>query len=150
VARWAASAALPVDFVKVVSGGPRPVESGRPFSALLVDAGLAALDRDLVELAWQHGCVVIAVDDGRSVRSWRDLGVHAVLPANFEREQLLDGLRAVARPMARGDELAIPTVQPTSEPPGAWRGRLVAVTGAGGVGRSTLAMALATGGGRPP
>jgi hypothetical protein len=147
VARWATSAALPVDFVKVVSGeeARARLRSGRPFSALLVDAGLAALDRDLVELAWQHGCVVIAVDDGRSVRSWRDLGVHAVLPAEFEREQLLDGLRAVARPLARGDELAMPAVPATADPPGAWRGRLVAVTGAGGVGRSTLAMALATG-----
>src|SRR4029453_8698916 len=37
------------------------------------------------------------------------------------------------------------TVPATAEPPGAWRGRLVAVTGAGGVGRSTLAMALAAG-----
>jgi MinD-like ATPase involved in chromosome partitioning or flagellar assembly len=147
VARWATSAALPVDFVKVVSGeeARARLRSGRPFSALLVDGGLAALDRDLVELAWQHGCVVIAVDDGRSVRSWRELGVHAVLPAGFEREQLLDGLRAVARPLSRGDELAMPAMQTTADPPGAWRGRLVAVTGAGGVGRSTLAMALAAG-----
>ncbi len=147
VARWATSAALPVDFVKVVSGeeARARLRTGRPFSALLVDAGLAALDRDLVELAWQHGCVVIAVDDGRSVRSWRELGVHAVLPADFEREQLLDGLRAVARPLSRGDELAMPTMQTAAEPPGAWRGWLVAVTGAGGVGRSTLAMALAAG-----
>ena len=147
VARWATSAALPVDFVKVVSGeeARARLRTGRPFSALLVDAGLAALDRDLVELAWQHGCVVIAVADGRSVRSWRELGVHAVLPANFQREQLLDGLRAVARPLSRGDELALPTMQATAEPPGAWRGWLVAVTGAGGVGRSTLAMALAVG-----
>jgi len=147
VARWATSAALPVDFVKVVSGeeARARLRSGRPFSALLVDAGLAALDRDLVELAWQHGAVVIAVDDGRSVRSWRDLGVHAVLPSGFEREQLLDGLRAVARPVSRGDELVMPTAPAPAEGVGAWRGRLVAVTGAGGVGRSTLAMALAAG-----
>src|SRR5262245_66523313 len=37
------------------------------------------------------------------------------------------------------------TARATSEPLGAWRGRLVAVTGSGGVGRSTLAMALAAG-----
>ena len=147
VARWATSAALPLDFVKVVSAeeARARLRSGRPFSAVLVDGGLAALDRDLVQLAWQFGCVVIAVDDGRSTRSWRDLGVQAVLPAAFERDQLLDALRAVARPLARGDELAAPT-QPSAEPAGtAWRGRLVAVTGAGGVGRSTLAMAVATG-----
>jgi len=147
VARWATSAALPVDFVKVVSAeeARARLRSGRPFSALLVDAGLSALDRDLVELAWQYGCVVVAVDDGRSTRPWPDLGVQAVLPAAFERDQLLDALRAVARPLSRGDELAGPT-QPAGEPAaGSWRGRLVAVTGAGGVGRSTLAMALSTG-----
>src|SRR4029453_2763824 len=124
-ASWATSAALPVDFVKVVSieEARARLRSGRPFSALLVDAGLAALDRDLVELAWRHGCVVIAVDDGRAVRSWRDLGVHAVLPTTFEREQLLDGLRAVARPLARGDELAMATVPARAGPPGASRAR---------------------------
>jgi hypothetical protein len=147
VAQWATSAALPLDFVKVVSleEARARLRSGRPFSALLVDAGLAALDRDLVELAWHQGCAVVAVDDGRSARAWRDLGVHAVLPDEFAREQLLDALRAVSRPVARGDELSVPT-QPAVEPAsGLWRGRLVAVTGAGGVGRSTLAMALATG-----
>jgi MinD-like ATPase involved in chromosome partitioning or flagellar assembly len=147
VARWATSAALPLDFVKVVSAeeARARLRSGRPFSALLVDAGLTALDRDLVELAWQHGCVVVAVDDGRAARSWNDLGVQAVLPAAFTRDQLLDALRAVARPLDRGDELSVPT-EPSGEPgAAAWRGGLVAVTGAGGTGRSTLAMTLATG-----
>jgi hypothetical protein len=53
VARWATAAALPVDFVKTVSGEEvrSRLRSGRPFSALLVDGGLAALDRDLIELA---------------------------------------------------------------------------------------------------
>ena len=66
VTRWATSAALPLDFVKVVSleEARARVRSGRPFSAVLVDAGLSALDRDLVELAAGHGCAVIAADDG--------------------------------------------------------------------------------------
>jgi hypothetical protein len=87
---------------------------------------------------------VVAVDDGRSSRPWRDLGVHAVLPAAFQRQHLADALRAVARPIARGDGPVLPT-GPQAEPPGAWRGALVAVTGAGGVGRSTAALALAAG-----
>jgi hypothetical protein len=147
VAHWATSATLPVDFVKVVSleEARARLLSGRPFSALLVDAGLTALDRDLVELAGTHGCAVIAADDGRAARSWRELGVHAVLPPGFGPDQLLDALRAVARPIARGDELLAPT-EPALDPGiAAWRGRLVAVTGAGGVGRSTLAIALAAG-----
>ena len=74
VARWATAAALPIEFVKTVSGEEvrARLRSGRPFSALLVDGGLAALDRDLIDLAGRHGCAVIAVDDGRSTRSWRD------------------------------------------------------------------------------
>jgi hypothetical protein len=146
IARWATAAALPVDFVKAVSGEEvhTRLRSGRPFSALLVDGGLAALDRDLVQLAGRYGCAVIAVDDGRSARSWRDLGVAAVLPADMERGVLLDALRAVARPIARHDDL--PAGSDPAEPaPARWRGRSVAVTGSGGVGRSTLAMALAAG-----
>jgi CO dehydrogenase nickel-insertion accessory protein CooC1 len=147
VARWATSATLPVDFVKVVSleEARARLRSGRPFSALLVDAGLAALDRDLVELATTHGCAVVAADDGRATRPWPDLGVHAVLPPGFGPEQLLDALRAVARPIGRRDELMPPSQPDLDDGSGTWRGRLVAVTGAGGTGRSTLAMALATG-----
>ena len=146
VARWATAAALPVDFVKTVSGEEvrARLHSGRPFSALLVDGGLAALDRDLIDLAGRHGCAVIAVDDGRSARSWRDLGVAAVLPADVERGVLLDALRAVAQPIARRDDSAdLP--DPVDPAPARWRGRSVAVTGSGGVGRSTLAMAIAAG-----
>jgi MinD-like ATPase involved in chromosome partitioning or flagellar assembly len=145
VARWATAAALPVDFVKTVSAEEVRVRlrSGRPFSALLVDGGLAALDRDLIELAGRHGCAVIAVDDGRSARSWRDLGVAAVLPADIERGVLLDALRAVAQPIARREDAVAPSGP--DEPATRWRGRSVAVTGSGGVGRSTLAMALAGG-----
>jgi MinD-like ATPase involved in chromosome partitioning or flagellar assembly len=146
VARWATAAALPIDFVKTVSGEEvrARLRSGRPFSALLVDGGLAALDRDLIDLAGRHGCAVIAMDDGRSARPWRDLGVAAVLPVDVERGVLLDALRAVARPIARRDDAAIPRDQVEPAPP-RWRGRSVAVTGSGGVGRSTLAMALAAG-----
>jgi MinD-like ATPase involved in chromosome partitioning or flagellar assembly len=145
VARWATAAALPVDFIKTVSGEEvrARLRSGRRFSALLVDGGLAALDRDLIELAGRHGCAVIAIDDGRSARSWRDLGVAAVLAAD-ERSVLLDALRAVAQPIARREDA--PAASDAAEPgPTRWRGRSVAVTGSGGVGRSTLAMALAAG-----
>jgi hypothetical protein len=146
VARWSTSATIPVDFVKVVSAeeARTRLRSGRPFSALLVDAGQSGLDRDLVELAARHGCAVVAADDGRTARPWRELGVHAVVPAGFTPVDLLDALRAVSRPQSRAGELAAPS-EPTPDDGRAWRGRLVAVTGSGGVGRSTLATALATG-----
>jgi Mrp family chromosome partitioning ATPase len=148
VARWSTSATIPVDFVKVVSAeeARTRLRSGRAFSALLVDAGLHGLDRDLVELAAQHGCAVVAADDGRATRPWRELGVHAVVRPGFAPDDLLDALRAVARPLARDGDAIVPTeTAATEDREGAWRGRLVAVTGSGGVGRSTLAAALATG-----
>jgi hypothetical protein len=146
VARWATAAALPIDFVKTVSGEEvrARLRSGRPFSALLIDGGLPALDRDLIELAGQQRCAVIAVDDGRSARSWRELGVAAILPPDVDRGVLLDALRAVARPLARSDDVAVPS-DAVELAPARWRGRSVAVTGSGGAGRSTLAMALAAG-----
>jgi len=146
VARWATTAALPVDFVKVVSVEElrARLRSGRAFSALLIDGALPVLDRDLVDLAGFNGCAVVAIDDRRAHRSWRDLGVDAVLPADFERGVLLDALKAVARPIARSD--AVAACPPSlGHAPGGWRGRAVAVTGSGGVGRSTLAMALSAG-----
>lgn len=145
VARWSTSAALPVEFVKVVSveEARARLRSGRPFSALLVDGALPGLDRDLVELAARQGCAVVAVDDGRALRGWSDLGVAAVLHAAFERDHLLDALRAVAQPIARSDQRAVVGTPPAAST--SWRGRLVAVTGAGGVGRSTIAIALASG-----
>jgi hypothetical protein len=149
VARWATSAALPVDFAKVVSIEEvrARLRSGRPFSALLVDGSSPGLDRDLVELAAGHGCAVLVVSEGRG-RSWSASGVAQVLPAPLARAQLLDALRAHAGPIRRRDEPAMvpgPAGDGEGGGDGGWRGRVVAVTGAGGVGRSTLAMALATG-----
>jgi MinD-like ATPase involved in chromosome partitioning or flagellar assembly len=144
VARWATAAALPIEFVKAVSAEEVRVRlrSGRAFSALLVDDGVAGLDRDLVDLARESGCAVVVVDTGRSTRSWEDLGISALLPTDFARAELLDVLTQVATPVGRTD--AIDPVEP--EPaPGSWRGRLVAVTGSGGAGRSTVAIALAQG-----
>jgi MinD-like ATPase involved in chromosome partitioning or flagellar assembly len=145
VARWSTSAAAPVDFVKQVSIEEvrARLRSGRPFSALLVDGGSPGLDRDLVDLASVHRCAVVVVDGGAAVRRWDELGVADVLPAGFDRDDLLDALRAVARPIVRRDELPPPA--PPARDGSGWRGRLVAVTGSGGVGRSTVAMALATG-----
>ena len=147
VARWATSAALPVEFVKVVTveEARARLRSGRPFSALLVDAGMAALDRDLVDLAAGHGTAVVAVDDGRASLPWLDMGVHAVLHGGFGAQELHEALRAVARPIVRSDDLVAPTQHATDAPAAPWRGRVIAVSGAGGVGRSTLATALAGG-----
>jgi hypothetical protein len=146
VSRWATSAAVALDFVMCVSVDELRARlgSGRAFSAVLADAGLPGVDRDLVERARELGCAVVLVDDGAR-RDGPTLGVSAVLPAAFGRELLIATLDEHAS--AVGTAVAdpqLPTGQPTFESPG-WRGSLIAVTGAGGTGTSTAAMAIARG-----
>ena len=71
VARWATSGQLAMDFLKTVSTDEvrSHLRSGRPFSAVLVDGGLPGVDRDLLELAADHGCTPIVVGD-RARRWW--------------------------------------------------------------------------------
>ena len=144
VAQWANAGTIPAEFVKCVSREEvrARLASGRPFSALLVDGSLPALDRDLVDAALVAGCRTIAVDDGRGARDWAAVGVAAVLPAFFDPRSLLDALVAHAQPVRRGD--AVPG-EPGPEPVAAWRGRVAAVCGPGGTGASTVAVALAQG-----
>jgi hypothetical protein len=146
VAAWATAGSLPLDFVKVVSAEEMAarLRSGRAFSALLVDAAMPGCDRDLIDQCNAVGCAVLVVD-GRAVpRPWAELGAAAVLPADLRRDELLETLRATAQPIALAEEPR--RLGPLPAPsPAAWRGHLVALTGAGGTGRSTLAMAVATG-----
>ena len=144
VAQWANAGTLPAEFVKCVSGEEvrARLASGRPFSALLVDGSLPALDRDLVDAARSAGCAAIAVDDRRGARDWGALGVVAVLPDFFDPKSLLDALGTHATLIRRGD--ALPGTF-SVEPVAAWRGRVAAVCGPGGTGASTVAVALAQG-----
>ena len=144
VAQWSNSAAIPVEFVKCMS----PIElrahlaSGRPFSALLVDGGLPAIDRDLVDDARSAGCAVIVVDDVRVTRDWSGLGADAVINPVFERKDLLDVLAQHASEVVRGDAV------PGESRPAAWAGWRAAVAmvcGPGGTGASTIAASLAQG-----
>ncbi|MGH9225172.1 MAG: hypothetical protein ACRD2W_15640, partial [Acidimicrobiales bacterium] len=143
VGGWANSGALPAEFIKCLSAeevGAR-LASGRPFSALVADGCLPAVDRDLVARAAAAGCAVLVVEDRRVDRDWQALGVARVLPADFGRDDLMHALsahaRLVQRSSARADDLLAKSV------PTGWRGMAVAVTGPGGTGASTVAMALA-------
>jgi hypothetical protein len=143
VARWATAAALPVEFVKCVSLEElrARLASGRVFSAVLVDAAVPGLDRDLTDTARAAGCAVLVVDDARIRRDWANLGVSAVLPADLGRAELLDALARHAVPIGRGE--AIGALDLTAAATVGWRGDLVAVTGVRGAGASTVAMAVA-------
>lgn len=143
LAQWATAGAVPVDFVKCVSTDElrAALTSTRPFSAALVDADTRALDRDLVALAAEADCPILAVDR-RARPEWRSLGVAAVLSDRFSRDELMSVLRAEARPLDGTHPLA-----ETPLPSGALAhaGRLVCCLGPGGTGVSTLAAALAQG-----
>jgi len=144
MAQWANSGTIPAEFVKCVSGEEMRARlaSARPFSALLIDAALPALDRDLVDAARAAGCVTIAVDDRRGTCDWDALGVAAVLPDFFDPKALLDLLTTSATMIGRGEALpgdAVPS------PDARWRGKVATVCGPGGTGTSTVAVALAQG-----
>ena len=145
VAQWAHSASIPVEFVKVVS----PIElrahlaSGRPFSALLVDAGVPHLDRDLVDEVRSAGCAVIVVDDVRLRRDWAALGVDAVVNPLFDRKALLDVLAARASEIIRPD--ALPGDVDLVDVEQSAQALTVMVCGPGGTGTSTVSIAVAQG-----
>ena len=143
VGLWANSGALPAEFVRCVSAEEvrARLGSGRPFSALVADAGLPSVDRDLVAAARSAGCTVLVVDDGRATRDWLELGAARVLPPGFGRDELVAALTSCARPVRRGEADAADLL--TRPVPTAWRGSVAALTGPGGTGVSTAAIALA-------
>ncbi len=154
VAQWANSGTIPAEFVKCLSVEElrARLASGRPFSAALVDSGLAGLDRDLVDTARRAGCAVMAVADQRSQSShnhadWGQLGVAEVLPEYFDPKALLAALGAHAAMISRGEALpGDPTgLDGGADPALAWQGLVALVCGPGGTGASTAAIALAQG-----
>lgn len=146
VGRWSNEATIPVEFIKCISSPEvvSRIRSGRPFSALLADASAPGMDRDLLELALAAGCAPVIVDHGMVERDWAGLGASAVLPERFDSAGLIAVLNEVAQPIARAERTPAEASTPKSYEvrPG---GRTVAVVGSGGVGTSTVAMALAQG-----
>ena len=118
------------------------LRSGRAFSAVVIDAAVAGLDRDLVDEARRAGAAVLVVDAGQVRRDWPGLGVDAVMADPLDRATLRAVLAERARPL-HGPEVE-PGHVVAPAPPG-WRGRLVTVLGAPGGGTSTVAMAAAQG-----
>jgi Mrp family chromosome partitioning ATPase len=145
VSRWATTAALPAEFVKCVSAVEVAARlgSGRAFSGVILDGGLAGVDRDLLDQARDAGCAVVIIDDGRRTADWLAAGASAVLPHALDRGMLLDALATHARTVTRAEHTSPSLADEVSEVP--WAGRLAAVCGSGGTGASTLAAALAQG-----
>ncbi|HYI61905.1 MAG TPA: hypothetical protein VEW93_08895 [Acidimicrobiales bacterium] len=143
VARWATAGSLPAEFVKCMSVEELRVRltSGRPFSSVLVDARSGAVDRDLLDVASRQRVSVLVVD-GTGDDRWLALGATAVLPADMTRDQLVAALGDHSRLIGAATHLPVGDAPTAADTPTA-AGPLVAVTGAGGAGTSTVAMALA-------
>lgn len=145
VGQWSTSAALPAEFLKCVSIDELQarLRSGRPLSAVLLDAGMAGIDRDVVDAAREAGCVVLVVDDAHVRRDWTGLGAAAVLPATLSREVLLDALATHAEMVGRGSASPLDVGDGDGAPEG--EALVAVVCGPGGTGASTVAAALAQG-----
>lgn len=142
--QWATSAAIPAEFVRCVSVDEvrARLASGRAFSALLIDGAVSGLDRDLFAEAAAAACPTVVVDSVDATRDWRGAGATAMLAPIFSRDEVLEVLQAHARPIST----AVTPPRPHEDTSAAaTTGRLVAVTGPGGTGASTVAIALAQG-----
>ncbi len=145
VGRWATSASIPVDFIKCISTEEvrARLGAGRSFSALLLDSGVPGIDRDLIDAALEAGSAVFVVDDHRAGRDWQALGATSTLPADFDRQDLMDQLQRHGRALDHGERTLTTSQSPST--PASWSGRLVAVTGGSGAGTSTVAMGITQG-----
>lgn len=143
VARWATSGSLPVEFVKCLSVEElrARIQSGRPFSAALLDGRLSAVDRDLLATLRDLDVATVVVRPEHAATDWHQLGAAAVIGPALDRDDLADALAIHARPIGSvANDLSDRRGQTL---PPAWLGRLVAVTGRNGCGTSTVAAALA-------
>jgi hypothetical protein len=144
VAQWAHASSIPAELVKCLSAEELRARlgSGRAFSAVIVDARVAALDRDLLHEMRRAGCPTLVVEDRRRRSDWLALGAAAVLLDGFDREELLKVLATHATAIAIGDQVPGVLDGVAGDDPG---GTVVAVCGPGGTGASTVAIALCQG-----
>jgi len=145
VARWATSGMISADMTHCLTADELRalVGSGMLPSIVLVDAAAAGLDRDLVGAARRTGAMVVGVHCDGTVRDWEALGCDDVIDPPSEPAAVVHLLERLGRrPRATPPEVTRAMFRRADEQ-GA--GRLVAVTGSGGVGASTVSMLLAQG-----
>ncbi len=145
VAQWATSGIIPVDFSKCVSSAElsQRLSSMQRFSALLVDATAAGLDRDLISRAFDAGVPTLIIDDNTpNFDHWIDLGAVSVLSSELDPSDLLLALSIHASPVGPNREVEIMAAVDEFT---AWTGQLIAVCGPGGTGVSSTAIAIAEG-----
>lgn len=131
---WSTSASVPftVSYCQSVAHLRTRLDHGDARQGVLLDGDLSFVDRDLLSDVTDAGGVAVVVEGPRRRRPWDALGADAVLPPDFDKDQLLEALRGVLTPAppARRERRPAP---------------LVAVTGPGGTGVSVSAIALSQG-----
>ncbi len=143
LSQWSNAGTVPAEFVKCVGQDDlfNRMASSRPFSAVLLDGGLPGIDRDVLARCAASGAMVIVVEDVRTHIDWCAAGANAVLPASFGPPELLDTLAGAARLIPRVEAAGI-FAEPSDER-SPLRGHVIAVTGPGGIGTSSVAMGIA-------
>jgi hypothetical protein len=143
LSRWATTGDLPADVLTCLAGDElrAVLGTGRPLSLVMVDAGTTALDRDLVAGAHAAGCNVVVVDDGRRHRDWEAIGCAELVAEPHGPDAVADLLNRRGRVVDDAERRPSRTL-------GLGRGAgrpatVIAVTGVGGSGVTTIAAALA-------
>ena len=131
---WSTSSAVPfmVSYCQSVAHLRARLDHRDTLQGVLLDGDLSFVDRDLLTDVTSAGGVAVVVEGSRRRLPWDALGASAVLPTEFDRDQLLDALRGVV----------VPAPEARQECPLA---PVVAVTGPGGTGASVSAIALSQG-----
>lgn len=140
--RWSGSGSIGTELIRCVSSDEvrARLTSMQRFSAVMFDEDSLGLDRDLLAACADAACASIVVTTGLSRRDWISLGADRTIDSSFGSEELLSALRAVATPIEQCEGLPVITgPEPVDDPVAP----LIAVTGGGGTGRSTVAIALA-------
>ncbi|HZD66506.1 MAG TPA: hypothetical protein VE152_10460 [Acidimicrobiales bacterium] len=150
--QWAATSTLEVVWCHSADELRVRLASSRPHSAMLVDARLTAVDRDLLRTGRNAGCAVLVVCGDHARQDWCRMGAHAVLEPSFHPADLAPALRRWAPPIPLGrlsdpDQLAS-LVWPRPDVAGP-PALTIGVCGPGGTGASLLAMAVAQALGSP-
>jgi MinD-like ATPase involved in chromosome partitioning or flagellar assembly len=138
---WSNSSTLPIDFVKCVSIDElrMRVKGGQNFSAVMVDAEYIQLDRELETFIDSAGALLVVIGN-ESDLTRKELRRSKCLPSTFERTDLARFLAHNCRPSHTFSSIA-DTLEPPQEKY-ASASSIIAVTGPGGTGTSTVAMIL--------
>ena len=140
VARWGSGATLPLDTTTCVSADElRALVVDATVDLAIVEAGLPGVDRVLADDVRRAGTALAVVTPPTLTPAAERLDPDALLPADFDAQALAAVLQAHARTRAKPPPTAGPGPGPASE----GSPELVAVTGPGGTGASTVAQALA-------